>query len=278
MRAYLRYSPKTFHDKVVVAGYPPGAFAAFCALLCLGEEQPERGRFRSERLLRLLLDEPEDGVKVGWGKWVKYLIDHGDLVRQDRGVLYIVGWDEWQEGDFTVAERVARLRKKRRDANAEVTEDVTAPVTDARLRQAVGGRPKAVGGRQSPPPTDDGEATEEADAIDAYYRLTVSFPAGKVLTWLEDLIRDFGNDAVSEALAIEVGISDDRRTLLSRTQDRLRAGDHQAAKEREARERAAAAAERQRAESMPEEQRAANLQRLGDMMRERGLMPSEPKA
>lgn len=274
MRAYLRYSPKAFHDKVVVGGYPPGAFAAFCALLCLGEEQPERGRFRSERLLRLLLDEPEEGVKVGWGKWVKYLLEHGDLVRLDRGVLYIAGWDEWQEGDFTVAERVARLRRKRRDANGAATEDVTAHDTDARLRQAVGGRPKAEGGKQSPPTID----ASQADAIDAYYRLTVSFPAGKVLAWLEDLIRDFGDAAVSDALAIEVGISDDRRTLLSRTQDRLRAGDHQAAKEREARERAAAAAERERMAAMPEEQRAANLKRLGDMLRQSGVLPAEGEA
>ena len=114
-----------------------------------------------------------------------------------------------------------------------------------------------------------------ADAIDAYYRLTVSFPAGKVLTWLEDLIRDFGDAAVSEALGIEVGISDDRRTLLSRTQDRLRAGDHQAAKEREARERAAAAASKAEAESMSEEQRAANLKRLRDQMVASGLVPAE---
>lgn len=124
--------------------------------------------------------------------------------------------------------------------------------------------------------SDDGP---KADAIDAYYRLTVSFPAGKVMAWLEDLVRDFGDAAVSDALGQEVIISDDRRTLLSRTQDRLRAGEHEAAKQREERVRAAAAAERERAESMPEEQRRANMQRLGDMMRERGLMPAaEPKA
>lgn len=119
------------------------------------------------------------------------------------------------------------------------------------------------------------EDASQADAIDAYYRLTVSFPAGKVLAWLEDLIRDFGDAAVSDALAIEVGINDDRRTLLSRTQDRLRAGDHQAAKEREARERAAAAASKAEAETMSPEQRAANLKRLRDQMVASGLVPAE---
>lgn len=114
-----------------------------------------------------------------------------------------------------------------------------------------------------------------ADAIEAYYRLTVSFPAGRVLTWLGDLVRDFGDAAVSEALAVEVGISDDRRTLLSRTQDRLRAGDHEAAKQREAADRAAAAASKAEAETMPEEQRAANLVRLREQMEAAGLVPSK---
>lgn len=116
-RAYLRYSPSTFKDKVVDDGYPAGAFAAFSAVLCLAEEQPERGRFRSERLLRLLLDEPKDGVRLGWGKWVSYLVDHGDIRRQQDGSLYVVGWDEWQEGDVTVAERMKRLRDRKRNGD-----------------------------------------------------------------------------------------------------------------------------------------------------------------
>lgn len=112
-RAYLRLSPSAFHDKAVVDQYPPGAFAAFCAVLCLAEEQPERGRFRSERLLRLHLDEPMDGVRLGWGKWVPFLLSHGDLERCPNGSLYVSGWDEWQEGDVTVKERMARLRFKK---------------------------------------------------------------------------------------------------------------------------------------------------------------------
>jgi hypothetical protein len=129
-RAYLRLSPRAFHEKVVVDRYPPGAFAAFLAVLCLAEEQPERGRFRSEKLLRLLLDEPAEGVHVGWGKWLRHLVDHGDLVRQKGGVLYVAGWDEWQEGDVTVTERMNRLRsRKRPDVTVPVTPDVTVPVT-----------------------------------------------------------------------------------------------------------------------------------------------------
>lgn len=116
-RAYLRLSPATFRDKAVVDGYPPGAFAAFISVLCLAEEQPERGRFRSERLLRLMLDEPQEGVRLGWGKWVAHLINHGDLVRLPNGHLYVDGWDQWQEGDVTVAERMQRLRARKKNAD-----------------------------------------------------------------------------------------------------------------------------------------------------------------
>lgn len=135
-RAYLRYSPRAFHDKVIVDGYPPGAFAAFNAVLCLAEEQPERGRFRSGKLLRLMLDEPEEGVHVGWGKWVPYLLDHGDLVRQDRGVLYVVGWDEWQEGDLSVADRMEAVRVARGEP-AGVTNPGAKRTANWRLRKAV---------------------------------------------------------------------------------------------------------------------------------------------
>jgi hypothetical protein len=130
-RAYLRLSPRTFHDKAVVDRYPPGAFAAFSAVLCLAEEQPERGRFRSEKLLRLHLDEPMDGVRIGWGKWVGYLLEHGDLERRPDGSLYVTGWDDWQEGDVTVAERMSRLRARKANGAERNHEapTVTVPVT-----------------------------------------------------------------------------------------------------------------------------------------------------
>ncbi len=150
-RAYIRKDPRLFQRKVVEQGYPAGAYATFEAVLCLGEEQPERGRFRSERLLRLILDEPKDGVRLRWGKWVRYLIDHGDLVRQADGSLYIDGWDDWQEGDVTVQERMQRLRNRKernRDRNADRNQnrngvaDATVNIPSEPL--AVSGKPIAV--------------------------------------------------------------------------------------------------------------------------------------
>lgn len=115
---------------------------------------------------------------------------------------------------------------------------------------------------------------DEPDALDAWFRLTGSTPSPKVLPWLEELCRSHGDAAVEQALAAEVSIDMDRKTLLSRTQARLEAAERHAAKRRQDADRAAAAAERARIEAMPEDQRAANLERLGDMMRNAGLLPA----
>lgn len=134
-------------------------------------------------------------------------------------------------------------------------------------------KPRQVPDRIVPSPDVD---TPEPDALDAWFRLTGSWPSRKVVPWLEDLARDHGHEAVSTALAEEVIADEDRRTLLGRTQSRLERVDHQAAKDREAAERAAAAAERDRIETMPEEQRTANMKRLRDQMVASGLVPADP--
>lgn len=155
-RAYLRIDPAFFERKALTQGYPAGVFSALVGTLCLAEHQPERGRFRSERLLRALLED--------YGRHVPELIRRGDLVRLEDGRLYVDGWDEWQEGDWKVGERVARIRSRPRNGaapvtvktTAYVTPDVTVPVTvdetAARLSVidsvAVGGKPKAVSGRR----------------------------------------------------------------------------------------------------------------------------------
>jgi hypothetical protein len=113
-RAYIRLDPGFDEHKY---DYPDGAYAAFVAVLCLAEKQSHRGRFRSADYLRRMLGKR--------GRWVTYLIDHGDLIDQD-GRLYLDGWDEWQEGDWKVGERVTRLRSRIHRCNGDVTVDVTA--------------------------------------------------------------------------------------------------------------------------------------------------------
>lgn len=121
-RAYLRLDPAFFDRKVIEQKYPPGALAALVGALCHAEHQPQRGRFRDQRVLKALLGP--------LAKWIPFLIEHRDLVIK-KGVLYVDGWDEWQEGDWKVGERVRRIRnrKKAPEAGGDVTVDVTPGVT-----------------------------------------------------------------------------------------------------------------------------------------------------
>jgi hypothetical protein len=112
--------------------------------------------------------------------------------------------------------------------------------------------------------------------------LTGSWPTPKVQPWLNDLATTYGDDAVEKALAQEVQISPDRRDLLSRTRDRLGRSTHiqdkaaeKAAREKQRRE---AEEERTRIESMPPEQRQANLARLRAEMVRNGLMSEKQAA
>jgi hypothetical protein len=164
-RAYIRTDPGLFQRKALgirdehsrPAPYPSDAVVAFLGCLCLAEEQPKRGRFASERILRELLGGP-DGQGRRYARQLPFLIEHGDLVRLPSGLLYVDGWDEWQEGDVTVPERMARLRIKKagRDTPAvtpaTVTRDTPPTVTSpsdgepshSRLSRGRGGKPRPV--------------------------------------------------------------------------------------------------------------------------------------
>jgi hypothetical protein len=118
VRAYLRLDPHMADKK---ADYPDGAHRAFTDMLCFAEQQPQRGRFRNRKLLAVLLERR--------AKWIPYLLEHGDLVETESGKLYVDGWDEWQEGDVTVSERMRRLRSRQRGVTPTDTPTVTPPVT-----------------------------------------------------------------------------------------------------------------------------------------------------
>ena len=106
--------------------YPPDAIVAFYAMIELAEEQPNRGRFESLALLRVLLEGP-DGRGHRFARQVPFLIAQHDLVQLPDGAWYVDGWDELQEGDLTVAERVTRHRNRHANghANGPANGDVT---------------------------------------------------------------------------------------------------------------------------------------------------------
>lgn len=111
-RAYIRTDPDMFLRKAIEQGYPPPAFGAFQAVICLAESQRPRGRFLSIAHLRALLSGP-GGSTSSYAKWIPFLIEHGDIVELESGQVYPPGWDEWQEGDWQVAERMNRVRVRR---------------------------------------------------------------------------------------------------------------------------------------------------------------------
>lgn len=180
-RAYLRLDPDFFDRKAIDQGYPAGAIAALVGTICHAEHQPKRGRYRDARVLRALLGPH--------AKWIDFLIEKGDLAK--RGAeLYVDGWDEWQEGDWKVGERVRRIRN-RRAVTPEVTADVTVPTVtgesvgtvyipsdDGRLSVIDSGGGKQSGKRTPQPPASGGPpsrangtsprqvAKAEADAVD----------------------------------------------------------------------------------------------------------------
>jgi hypothetical protein len=110
VKAYLRFDPLTDERK---AGYTDAQFRAFFNLVCAAARQNPRGRFRNAALLRGLLGRH--------ARFLAFLVSEGDVVTLPGGELYVDGWDQWQEGDLTVASRMAALRNRRR--NGAVTGD-----------------------------------------------------------------------------------------------------------------------------------------------------------
>lgn len=139
MRAYLRLDPN-FADRK--SDYPDGAHRAYIDMLCFAEQQHPRGRFRSRKLLAVLLEKR--------ARWIPFLIEHGDLIEFGDGKLYVEGWDQWQEGDVTVSERMKRLRSRRKGDTPTDTPDVTVGTVTVPSSGGGGGRHSAVGGGGAP--------------------------------------------------------------------------------------------------------------------------------
>jgi hypothetical protein len=196
-RSYLRMLPDLYERKAFGTDkhppYPPAAIACFAGVLCFGEQQPDRGRFKSRRLLTVLLEGP-NGVGRAIARQVGFLIEHGDLIERKDGSLYIEGWDELQEGNWQVAERMARYRERHGAVTPTVTPDVTEPTVTVQSRVDSGKR-LADSGLAVAHTARDGLPNLDEDAIDALERRTgrpIQMAGDKQLTEYDRLIADHG--------------------------------------------------------------------------------------
>lgn len=137
-RAYLRLDPNIDQTHPDING--------FVRLMCAAARQPERGRFRNLAQLQAIFGKHR----------TNQMIARSDVAEQPDGRFYVVGWDEWQEGDFTVAERMRRMRKRRSDGRvtAAPSPDRNVVTTDAgsTTKVEVVGSSTGVRVDDSPPP------------------------------------------------------------------------------------------------------------------------------
>lgn len=131
MKAYHRTDPLMDERK---GHYTPAQLGAFVKVQLLAGRQTRRGRFRSAAALKSMLPGT-------YARHVEFLVEQGDVIPatrhaacdqcpegpSPRGEVYVDGWDEWQEGDLTVGERMHRLRNKRRNAGVTGTDDEPSP-------------------------------------------------------------------------------------------------------------------------------------------------------
>ena len=115
VKAYLRLDPLIDERK---SDYTPAQLGAFVKVLALASRQKERGTFKSAKALA-------GALPSAYARHLAFLVEQGDLIERRDGSVYVDGYDEWQEGDLTVRDRMAKLRNRRR--NNGVTGGVTQP-------------------------------------------------------------------------------------------------------------------------------------------------------
>ena len=158
MRAYHRVDPLMDERK---SHYTPAQFGAYLKVQLVAGRQARRGQFRSMAALR-------GALPATYARHLDFLVTEHDLTVRSDGLVYIEGWDEWQEGDLTVRDRMAALRNRRR--NGTVTDTVSPGVTEpspAATRSSVGiSVTESEGSQDGKPEARAAAATEPGSFID----------------------------------------------------------------------------------------------------------------
>lgn len=172
-RAYLRIDPNLDQH--------PDPLSMVKAM-CAAARQPDRGRFRDVRILERAVGKRQ----------YREMVTRGDIIPSDPAPgVYLDGWDEWQEGDHTVAERMRRMRdrrrlragerqineaKKRNRVTAESSPDRTDVTTDAVAKELVGIVGVGDSDDSPPPPAGKRENGTNPRALGTNPRATGSSP------------------------------------------------------------------------------------------------------
>jgi hypothetical protein len=146
-RAYLRMDPNLDQH--------PDA-DGMMRLMCAAARQPYRGRFKFRNTIVTIVGESR----------TRAMLARRDVIKLADGTLYLDGWDEWQEGDLTVAERMRRMRERRRENRNGVTprsrrqrNGVTTDATREELERSSSSR-VGVGEEIPPPPAERGRRSD----------------------------------------------------------------------------------------------------------------------
>jgi hypothetical protein len=119
-KAYLRFHPDIDQHPDV---------EGMVMVLCAANRQTPRGRFHDIKALeRVLLGDKKRAAAFLKPRMAGKTPDISQLAD---GTLYVVGWDEWQEGDWTVGERQKRIRERRESGSLEPLLNNVGSVTPA---------------------------------------------------------------------------------------------------------------------------------------------------
>lgn len=115
-------------------------------------------------------------------------------------------------------------------------------------------------------------AEQGTDIYDAYYQLTARQPSKGAMDWLDRLVSDYGSDVVVASMVSVVKAGTAPKELLGATEVACTREMKRRQEQQQAAAKRAAQREKEVIESMPPEQREANLARLRDEMKKSGLV------